>query len=226
MQFYQTYASVPLWQSAEIAHNLTQLLCCYCGMSLCLMHSWTKWRNLKGEIGFLFDPVSTLTRWQPFWQSRTDVSYCTSGFGGIIWCGIIVAVCFTTWYPKCVHDLSPCKKGNPRLKKLLGGLSYEKIRRYNNSPPYMMARWPPQQILPLHFLGPNTCVHDEVCWCGTSLWYFHTMILTNHLLNLHLIWLNIGKENCFTTCWLSMVLERKLQIWSGWFANIANILIS
>ena len=30
--------------------------------------------------------------------------------------------------------------------KLLGGLNYEKIRRYNNPPPYVTARWPPQQI--------------------------------------------------------------------------------
>ena len=38
------------------------------------------------------------------------------------------------------------------LTKLFGGLSYEKIRRYNNSPPYVMARWLPQQIPPLNFL--------------------------------------------------------------------------
>ena len=36
------------------------------------------------------------------------------------------------------------------------GLSYEKIRRYNNSPPCMMVRWPPQQIPPSNFLGFDT----------------------------------------------------------------------
>ena len=45
---------------------------------------------------------------------------------------------------------SPRGIGNSRL---LGGLSYEKIRRYNNSHPYVTARWPPQQIPPLNFLG-------------------------------------------------------------------------
>ena len=31
---------------------------------------------------------------------------------------------------------------SPRGSRLLGGLSYEKFRRYNNSPPYVTARWP------------------------------------------------------------------------------------
>ena len=39
---------------------------------------------------------------------------------------------------------SPNRKGNSRLTKLLGGLSYENNRKYNNSPPYVTARWPPQ----------------------------------------------------------------------------------
>ena len=52
-----------------------------------------------------------------------------------------------------MRDLSPRKKGNTRLTKMLGRLSYKKIQRYNNLPPYMMARWLPQQIPPLNFLG-------------------------------------------------------------------------
>ena len=36
-------------------------------------------------------------------------------------------------------DLSPYKKGNAHLTKLLSGLSYEKIWRYNNSPQYVAA---------------------------------------------------------------------------------------
>ena len=50
-------------------------------------------------------------------------------------------------------DISPYEKGNT---KLLGGLSCEKIQRYNNSPPYVIAMWPPQQIPPLNFLAPST----------------------------------------------------------------------
>ena len=37
--------------------------------------------------------------------------------------------------------------------KLFGRLSYEKIQRYNNSPPYVTARWPLQQIPPFNFLA-------------------------------------------------------------------------
>ena len=77
-----------------------------------------------------------------------------------IWCNhlawsahIIVTPWFTARQPICVHDLSPHGKGSSRSMKLLGGLNYEKIRRYNNSPPYMTARWPPQQFPPLNFLG-------------------------------------------------------------------------
>ena len=62
-----------------------------------------------------------------------------------------------------MHDLSPSEKGNTRLMKLLGRLSYEKILRYNNSPPYVMARWPSQQIPPLNFLGRNTKNKDLFC---------------------------------------------------------------
>ena len=35
-------------------------------------------------------------------------------------------------------------------------LGNEKIRRYNNSAPYVTARWPPQQIPLLNFLVPDT----------------------------------------------------------------------
>ena len=45
-----------------------------------------------------------------------------------------------------MRDLSPCEKGNSCLMKLLGGLSYEKILGYNNSPKYMAVRLSPQQI--------------------------------------------------------------------------------
>ena len=45
-----------------------------------------------------------------------------------------------------MHDLSPRGKGNSCLTKFLGRLNYEKIWRYNNSPPHLTARWPLQQI--------------------------------------------------------------------------------
>ena len=61
----------------------------------------------------------------------------------------------------CVHDLSPHGKGNSCLMKLLGGLPTKKIWRYNNSPPYVVARWPPQQIPPLKLPGK----HGQVAQC-------------------------------------------------------------
>ena len=39
---------------------------------------------------------------------------------------------------------------------LAGLLATKKIRWYNNSPPYVTARWPPQQIPPLNFLDCNS----------------------------------------------------------------------
>ena len=42
-------------------------------------------RNLKGGIGSLLTPVLTAMGWRPYWPSRMEVSYCTFGFGAIIW---------------------------------------------------------------------------------------------------------------------------------------------
>ena len=76
-----------------------------------------------------------------------------------------------------MHDLSPLGKGNSCLIKLLGGLNYEIIRRYNNSPPYVMARWPPQQIPPLNFLGWVPHVTSQVAkivsFSHRSIYKFH-----------------------------------------------------
>ena len=52
-----------------------------------------------------------------------------------------------------MRNLSPCEKGNTHLTKFLGGISYKKFWRYNSSLPYVTARWPPQHIAPLNFLG-------------------------------------------------------------------------
>ena len=61
----------------------------------------------------------------------------------------------------CVRDLSPRGKGNSQLTKLFGGLSYEKIWRYNNSPPYVMARWQPQQDSPWGQVNRNKAKHSK-----------------------------------------------------------------
>ena len=41
-------------------------------------------RNLKGGIWSLFNPCVNAMGPRPFWRSRMEVSYCTSGFGVII----------------------------------------------------------------------------------------------------------------------------------------------
>ena len=39
----------------------------------------------------------------------------------------------------------------------------KKIRRYNNSPPYVTARWLTQQIPPSNFLGPSRLASKSIC---------------------------------------------------------------
>ena len=111
-----------------------------------------------GESGLFLTPVLTL--WgdghidQQVWRwvivppdlVRSFGMICTQYRYRVIHCTITL----------CLRDLSPREKGNSRLTKLLDGLSYEKIQRYNNSPPYVTARWPPQQIPPLNFLVKNS----------------------------------------------------------------------
>ena len=103
-------------------------------------------RNLKGGIGSLFDPCVNAMRRQPCWPSRMEVSYCTFGFGA----NILRDLRTLSLPHDSPHYLSPPRKGNSCLRD---GLRYEKIRRYNNSAPCVTARWPPQQIPPLNFLG-------------------------------------------------------------------------
>ena len=61
-----------------------------------------------------------------------EVSYCTFGFVAVIRHDLL-----TLLLPRdssrdniYVRDLSPRRKGNSRLKKLLEGLNYEKIRTW------------------------------------------------------------------------------------------------
>ena len=113
-------------------------------------------RNFKGGSESLFDPCVNAMGWRPYCPSRMEVSYCTFGFGAIIRRDLRTLSLphdSSRDIPICMHDLSPRGKGNSHLTELFGRLSFEKIRRYNNSPPYLTARWPPQQIPPLNFLG-------------------------------------------------------------------------
>ena len=110
-------------------------------------------RNLKWRIGSLFDPRVNAVGGghiaRHVWSWVIVSSDLAQSFGTI--CAHYHTVWFTMWWPICVCDLSPRRKANSRLTKLFGGLSYEKIQRFNNLPPYVTARWSPQQIPPLKF---------------------------------------------------------------------------
>ena len=113
----------------------------------------------KGESGLFLTPVLTL--WGGgyiachVWRWVIVPSDLVQSFGAICahyrYCMIhctITNMC--AWFESTRERHLIC------LTKLFGGLSYEKIWRYNNSPPYVMARWLPQQIPPLNFLATNT----------------------------------------------------------------------
>ena len=90
----------------------------------------------------------------PYCPSRMDVSLCTFGFSAICahyrYCVIHRAITnLRAWFESTLER-------QLTLNEIFGGLSDEKIRRYNNSPPYVTARWPPQQIPPLNIFGQAT----------------------------------------------------------------------
>ena len=105
---------------------------------------------LKGESGLFFDPCVNAMAWRPYYLSCMEASYCTFGFG------VICAHYHYRMIHRAITNMlawfESTREGNSCLMKLFGGLSYEKISRYNNSPPYVMARWSPQQIPTLNFL--------------------------------------------------------------------------
>ena len=111
-------------------------------------------RNLRGNQSPLFDTyVNVMEQW-PYCMSHLEVSYCIFGFGVIIQYDLrTLASCddhhattiVCTW-------VSPHGKGDSTF---LSRLSYEKIWRYNNSSPYVTARWLPLQIPPFNVLGNN-----------------------------------------------------------------------
>ena len=119
-------------------------------------------KNFKGGIRSLFDPCVNTMGQRPYCSSRMEMSYCTFGFSVIIQCNLCTLSLPRDSPRNIQYDLSYRGKGKSCLTKLFGGLSYEKIRRYSNSPPYVTARWPPQQIPPLNFLG-GCIICPEIC---------------------------------------------------------------
>ena len=76
-------------------------------------------RNFKGGIRSLFEPCVNAMGRRPYWPSHMEVSYCTIGFGAIIWCDLrILSLSRDSLRNKCMRDLSPCRKGNSCLTKL------------------------------------------------------------------------------------------------------------
>ena len=97
-------------------------------------------RNLKWGIGSLFDScVNAMGRWS-YCPSCMEVSYCTFRFGAIIRPDLrtLSLPCDS---PR--DNLYACMiwihagKATNAYWNYLPGFSYEKIRRYNNSPPYL-----------------------------------------------------------------------------------------
>ena len=105
----------------------------------------------KKGIGSLFDSCVNAMGQRPYYPSWRLYRHCTFGYGMIICHNLpnIVTMWITVWLPTCAW-LSPGWKGNTPF---LTGLAMKKIRRYNNTPPYVTARWPPQQIPALNILG-------------------------------------------------------------------------
>ena len=104
--------------------------------------------------------LNAMGQW-PYCPSRMEASYCIFGFGANIRRNLRT-LSLQRDSPHNNHYvcvISPRRKGNSRL---LGGLSYEKILRYANSPPCVTARWQPQQIPSLNFLGIGTF---RLCLC-------------------------------------------------------------
>ena len=127
-------------------------------MKISASHLWPAQGILKGESGLFLTRVNAMG-WRPYCPSRMEVSYCTFRFGVIIRPDLRIlslpwdSLCDNQY--ACMIWVHAGMTINSRLMKLFGGVSYKKIRRYNNSPPYVMARWPPQQIPPLNLDPPQ-----------------------------------------------------------------------
>ena len=122
-------------------------------------------RNLKGGSRSLDPYVNTMGR-RPYFNSHVrrwvnvplDLAWSLGAICAHYRCRVFY----------CVHDLSPCEKGNSRLTKLLGWLTYETIQRYNNH----LLTWGQDGrhniFPPLDFLGSDTAMLPAAIVC--SLW--------------------------------------------------------
>ena len=113
--------------------------------------------SLKEGLGSLLTPVLTLfdglTRMEgvivPLDLARSLGSICAHYLCRVFYHTITYIY---IWFQST-------RKGNSHLTKLLGWMSSKKIWRNNNSPPYVTARCPPQQIPPLNFLCYNPSLY-------------------------------------------------------------------
>ena len=108
-------------------------------------------RNFKGGIGSHFYLCFNAMGWRSYWPSCMEMSIyivpsdLAWSFGAICahqYCVIHHAI---TYIHACVIKVHAGKATHAKLN-CLAGLAMKKTQRNNNSPPYVMARWPPQQI--------------------------------------------------------------------------------
>ena len=109
---------------------------------------------LKRVIRSFFCPCVNAMGWQPYWQSHMEVSFCTSDLPQSF-----SVICAYYRYRVIYHMITYMRvwlKSEQERQLTHNEIAWRvwlrKIRRYNNSPPYVMAKWPPQQIPPLNFL--------------------------------------------------------------------------
>ena len=134
-------------------------------------------KEFEGGIGSLFDPCVNATGQRPYCLSRMEVIIVPSdlarSFG---------AIC-TYYHYRLIHRaqwpflrawFESTRERQLTLNKIIWRLSYKKIRRYNNSPPYVMARWPSCNRSPSKFpwLHPTLIEIPPSKW----LWLKHTFM--------------------------------------------------
>ena len=130
----------------------------------CQCHSGFEPRNLKGGIGSLFAPCVNAMGRRPYCSSRMVVSYCTFGFGAVI-----SAICAHYRYPVIHHAVTNmrvhARKATHALNEIIWwGLATKKSGGTITHLHTCTARWPPQQIPPLNFLGLNSQPSKHKSW--------------------------------------------------------------
>ena len=130
-------------------------------VAVILYSVWPK--EFKREIGSLLDAcVNTMGRRQ-FWWSHIEASYCTSGFGVIIWHDLRKLMCSTLnacmIFKSILLSVSFFRVlKSTREKDTLNKIAWQALVLkillwYNNSASYVMARWLPLQMSPSNLLG-------------------------------------------------------------------------